>query len=290
LPASGDTARTATVSAPRSFAGLALDRTLVMGVVNVTPDSFSDGGDHFDTDKAIEHGLRLQAEGADILDIGGESMRPGAVPISIEEEVRRIAPVVAKLAASGAIVSIDTRHAAVMRAAVRQGARIVNDVTALTGDPDSLKAVAESGVGVILMHMQGEPQTMQAAPRYRDAPSEIFGYLAERVAACRAAEIPPERIAVDPGIGFGKTVRHNLEIIARLDRLHALGVAVAIGVSRKAFIGALSRHEAPKDRVAGSLAAALAAVTRGADIVRVHDVAATVQALAVWRAIGITAP
>jgi dihydropteroate synthase len=290
LPASGDTARTATVSTPRSFGGFALDRTLVMGVVNVTPDSFSDGGDHFDPGKAIEHGIRLRAESADILDVGGESTRPGAAPISAAEEIRRVAPVVAALAASGAIVSIDTRHAAVMRAAIVHGARIVNDVTALTADADSMSAVAESGASVILMHMQGEPRTMQAAPCYRDAPAEIAAYLAARVAACRAAGISPERIAVDPGIGFGKTVQHNLELIAQLGRLRALGVAVAIGVSRKAFIGTLSRGEPPKGRMAGSLAAALAAVTRGADIVRVHDVAATVQALAVWRAIGIAAP
>jgi dihydropteroate synthase len=274
----------------RRFAGLALDRPLIMGIVNVTPDSFSDGGDFAREDDAIAHGMRLMAEGADILDVGGESTRPGSAPITTEEELARVGPVITALAKAGAVVSIDTRRAAVMRDALSRGARIVNDVTALTFDPDSLDAVAGSTASVVLMHMQGEPATMQKAPHYDDAPREIAAYLAGRVAACRDAGIPMERIAVDPGIGFGKTVEHNLQILAALDCFHTLGVAVAVGISRKGFIARLSREEAPKDRAPGSIAAALAAVARGADILRVHDVAATRQALAVWQAVAGTRP
>ncbi len=279
-------ASAATVS---SFAGLTLDVPRVMGVVNVTPDSFSDGGEFATADEAIAHGHRLLDEGADIIDVGGESTRPGAAPVAADEELRRVIPVVRALARAGAIVSIDTRRAAVMRAAVAEGACIVNDVTALTFEPESLATVAACGAAVILMHMQGEPATMQKAPHYDDAPAEVAAYLADRVAACVAAGIPRERIAVDPGIGFGKTVTHNLQLIANLDRLKAIGVPIVIGVSRKSFIARLSRGEDAKARLPGSLAAALAAVARGATIVRVHDVAATRQALAVWRAIEETA-
>jgi len=274
----------------RRFAGLALDRPLIMGIVNVTPDSFSDGGDFVRADDAVAHGMRLIEEGADIVDVGGESTRPGSAGITAEEELGRVRPVIAALAKAGAVVSVDTRRAAVMREALACGARIVNDVTALTFEPDSLKTVAASTASVVLMHMQGEPATMQAAPRYDNAPAEIAAYLAGRVAACRDAGMPMERIAVDPGIGFGKTVEHNLQILAALDRFHTLGVAVAVGISRKGFIAKLSGGEGPKDRAPGSIAGALAAVTRGADIVRVHDVAATRQALAVWRAVAGTRP
>jgi dihydropteroate synthase len=270
---------------PRRFAGLDLATPLVMGIVNVTPDSFSDGGDFARPEIAIAHGLRLREEGADILDIGGESTRPGSAPITAADELARIRPVVRALAAAGAIVSVDTRRAEVMRESLACGARIVNDVTALTYDPAGLDTVASAGASVVLMHMQGEPSTMQKAPHYDDAPREVAAYLEERVAACRAAGISDERIAVDPGIGFGKTAEHNLQLLASVDRLRATGVAIMIGVSRKAFIAKLSRGEPPKERVAGSVAAALAAVSRGADIVRVHDVAATRQALAVWQAI-----
>ncbi|MCZ8309631.1 MAG: dihydropteroate synthase [Magnetospirillum sp.] len=269
----------------RRFERFTFDAPLVMGIVNATPDSFSDGGDFFDTEAAIAHGLALHAEGADILDIGGESTRPGAAMVPPDEEQRRVVPVIAALAKAGAVVSIDTRNAATMAAALDAGAAIVNDVTALSGDPASLELVAQRRVGVVLMHMQGEPQTMQANPSYDDAPAEIAAYLAQRLAVCRAAGIAPVMLCVDPGIGFGKSVAHNAEILANVPTLRALGVAVLIGASRKAFIGALSKAERPKERLPGSLAAALAAVAGGADILRVHDVAATRQALSVWRAV-----
>jgi dihydropteroate synthase len=269
----------------RQFAGLDLARPLVMGIVNVTPDSFSDGGDFALPESGVAHGLKLMEEGADIVDVGGESTRPGAAPVTPDEELRRILPVIRGLTRAGAVVSVDTRRAAVMRAALAEGARIVNDVSALTFDAGSL-AVAALAAGVVLMHMKGEPATMQKVAQYDDAPAEVATYLSARVAACRAAGMPLERIAIDPGIGFGKTAEHNLQILAKLDRMKAIGAAILIGVSRKSFIGRLSRGEAPKDRLPGSLAAALAAVARGADILRVHDVAATRQALAVWQAIG----
>ncbi|HJS32224.1 MAG TPA: dihydropteroate synthase, partial [Alphaproteobacteria bacterium] len=197
-------------SNPRSFAGLTLDRPLVMGVVNVTPDSFSDGGDFAEPPAAIVHGLALLAEGADIIDIGGESTRPGAAATAIDEERRRVIPVVEALAQRGATVSIDTRHAEVMRDAIAAGARIVNDVTALGGDPDSLDVVAQLGVAAILMHMRGEPATMQAAPAYDDVVGEVEAFMVTRLAEAEAAGIPRARLAIDPGIGFGKTLEHNL--------------------------------------------------------------------------------
>jgi dihydropteroate synthase len=256
-----------------------------MGVVNVTPDSFSDGGETLDTRAAVARGLKMLDDGADIIDVGGESTRPGASPVRPAEEVARVAPVVLALSGAGAVVSVDTRHAAVMRAAIDNGARIVNDITALTGDPASIAVVTRANVSVVLMHMQGEPSTMQLAPHYEDAAHEVRDWLAGRVAACDAAGIPRDRVAVDPGIGFGKTTSHNLDIIAKLDEYARLGCALVIGVSRKSFIGRLSGGEQPKERLAGSLAAALAAVQRGAHILRVHDVAETRQALSVWRAI-----
>jgi dihydropteroate synthase len=273
----------------RTFAVLSLDRPLIMGVVNATPDSFSDGGHWFEADAAVRHARRLVADGADIIDVGGESTRPGAEPVGADEECRRVVPIIRTLAADGLVVSVDTRRSAVMAAAIDAGACIVNDVTALTGDPKALPLVASSSVGVVLMHMQGDPRTMQVEPRYVDAPREIFDWLAARVARCREAGIAAGRIAVDPGIGFGKTVRHNVELLAGLSRYRDLGSAVVIGVSRKSFIARLSREEPPDQRLAGSLAAALTAVARGADILRVHDVAATRQALAVWLAIEETA-
>jgi dihydropteroate synthase len=269
----------------RRFERFTLDRPLVMGIVNATPDSFSDGGDHYDAAAAIAHGLKLRDEGADILDVGGESTRPGADPVPEAEEIRRVVPVVEALAAAGAVVSIDTWHAGTMRAALDAGAAIVNDVTALTGDAASLALVASRKAGVVLMHMQGSPRTMQANPTYENAPRDIARFLAGRLSACRAAGIAAENLCVDPGIGFGKTVAHNAEILANVPALRALDVAVLIGASRKAFIGALSKGERPKERLPGSIAAALAAVTGGADILRVHDVAATRQALAVWQAV-----
>lgn len=272
-----------TASRP-AWAGLAGDRPLVMGVVNVTPDSFSDGGDLADPAAAIARGRALAEAGADILDIGGESTRPGADPVAPEEEQARILPVIEGLRDCAAVLSIDTRRASVMAAALGAGAGIVNDITALNGDPDSLATVAVAGCAVILMHMHGEPRTMQDRPHYDCAPLDVFDGLAERVAACEAAGIPCERIAVDPGIGFGKTAGHNLEILARLSLLHGLGCTLAVGVSRKAFIGRLGGNTAPKDRLPGSLGAGLAALAQGARILRVHDVAETAQAVALWQA------
>jgi dihydropteroate synthase len=285
LPDTDDIATLAPAAGVLSFAGLALDRPRVMGIVNVTPDSFSDGGLYGEADTAIAHGRRLLEEGADILDIGGESTRPGAAPLAPEVETARIIPVIRTLAGIGALVSVDTRHAVVMRAAIEAGARIVNDVTALTGDAGSLAAVRDSGSSVVLMHMLGDPQTMQINPTYVDVVSDVSAYLGERVGACRAAGIATERIAIDPGIGFGKTVAHNLALLAGIGKLNAHGVAVLVGASRKSFIGKLSRGEPAPERVAGSVAAALASIARGAHIVRVHDVAATRQALNVWTAV-----
>ncbi|MBM3581009.1 MAG: dihydropteroate synthase [Alphaproteobacteria bacterium] len=255
-----------------------------MGVVNVTPDSFSDGGETADTDLAIARGRELIAAGADMIDVGGESTRPGARPVEPREEAARIVPVIRALAAEGALVSADTRHAAVMTEAAEAGARIINDVAALS-EPGALEAAARSGAHVILMHMKGDPRTMQDDPRYDDVVGEVADYLRARIEACVRAGIARARIAVDPGIGFGKTVAHNARLIANLDRVKALGHPVVLGVSRKSFIAKLSRNEPPKGRLAGSLAAALAGVARGADILRVHDVAETRQALAVWGAV-----
>lgn len=273
-----------TPSEPRMFAGLPLDRPRLMGVVNVTPDSFSDGGETLDPDAAIARGLAMLDEGADIVDVGGESTRPGSSPVPVEDECDRVIPVVRALHRAGAIVSIDTRRPAVMRAAVASGARIVNDITAL-GSVEALALVVEAEVSVVLMHMQGEPATMQLAPHYGDAAAEVSGWLGARAAACVAAGIPPQRIAVDPGIGFGKTLAHNLAILRSLGRYRALPYALLLGVSRKRFIAALDRDLPPRQRLAGSLAAVIACVEAGADIMRVHDVAETRQALAVWRAL-----
>jgi len=267
------------------FAGLAMDRPRVMGIVNVTPDSFSDGGRFFDTEAAIAHGLTLLEAGADLLDVGGESTRPGAEEVAADEEMRRVVPVVRALAERGAIVSVDTRHASVMGAAVEAGAAIINDITALSGDPQSVSVAAKSGASVVLMHTNGDPRIMQQDPHYAFAPLDIYDYLAGRLDVCRAAGIPDERLCVDPGIGFGKTVAHNLQIMARLGLFHGLGVPVLLGVSRKAFIGKVSRGEPASERLAGSLAAALQGVEQGTQILRVHDVAETVQAVAVWRSI-----
>jgi len=267
------------------WAGFALDRTLVMGVVNVTPDSFSDGGHHADTDRAIAHGRRLAEDGADILDIGGESTRPGAAPLSEAEEQARVLPVVAALVRDGLCVSVDTYHAGTMARALDAGARIVNDITALTGDPGSLDVVVRARCPVVLMHMAGTPATMQEQPSYRDVVTEVHGYLTGRLAAAVGAGLPVDRIALDPGIGFGKTVDHNLELLRRLSVLAGLGRPVLVGVSRKSMIARLSRNEPPDRRLGGSLALALAAVDAGAAILRVHDVAETVQALTLRRAL-----
>jgi dihydropteroate synthase len=271
---------------PRSpIAGLPLDRPRVMGIVNVTPDSFSDGGRWLDPQAAIAHGLQLEAEGADLLDIGGESTRPGAEPIGVDEELRRVIPVIAALASKvRAPLSIDTRNAEVMRRAADAGARIINDVAALGHDPAALRVAAGTGLPVVLMHAQGDPRTMQLAPRYDDVVLDVYDWLDGRIAACEAAGIPRARIVVDPGIGFGKTVDHNLALIARLSILHGLGCPILLGASRKSFIGRLSGGAPADQRMPGSVAAALLGAAQGAQILRVHDVAATRQALAVWEA------
>jgi dihydropteroate synthase len=256
-----------------------------MGVLNVTPDSFSDGGQWFDTERAIAHGRALLTAGADIIDVGGESTRPGADELRPGEEIRRVEPVVGALVESGAIVSIDTRHKAVMEAALDTGARIVNDVSALTHDAESAALIARRGASVVLMHMRGEPLTMQCDPVYDSPLIEVLEFLRVRIEGCIAAGIPSEHIAIDPGIGFGKLASHNLELLSGIASFHSLGCGLVLGVSRKSTIARLSRGEPPKARLPGSLAAALAAVQQGVQILRVHDVAETRQALAVWRAI-----
>lgn len=270
---------------PLSFAGLTLDRPRLMGVVNVTPDSFSDGGDFLDAQVAIDHGKKLIDDGADILDIGGESTRPGSKPISIDEECARILPVIDGLAGTDVLISVDTRHADVMRRAIDAGAAIVNDVTALTGDPESIAVCAEAGVHVALMHMQGTPETMQDNPTYEDAALDIVDYMRARLEVLEAAGIPSAKICIDPGIGFGKNLAHNLRILSAIDAFHELGVPLLLGVSRKSFISKIDRDVPAKERVAGSIAAAIAGWDRGVQIFRVHDVAETRQALAVWQAI-----
>jgi dihydropteroate synthase len=262
-----------------AYAGLSLDRSRIMGVINVTPDSFSDGGEVFARDDAIARGKAMVTAGVDILDIGGESTRPGSQEVSVDEELRRVLPVIEGLVDSGVPLSIDTRHAEIMDQAIAAGAHIINDITALTGDLDALQVAARRGCPVVLMHMQGEPGTMQKQPTYADAPKEIYDYLQGRIEACQKAGIEKSRIAVDPGIGFGKTVTHNLEILNRISELHELGCAVVLGVSRKRFIGAITGAEHPQERVPGSLAAMVHARINGVQIFRVHDVAETRQAL-----------
>ena len=264
---------------------LRLDRPQVMGIVNVTPDSFSDGGAHDTTDAAVAHALRLVEEGADVLDIGGESTRPGAAEVEVEEELRRVVPVIERLAAQVAVpISIDTSKPEVMRAAVQAGAGMINDVYGLRRE-GALDAAAALGVPVVLMHMQGEPRSMQAAPQYDDVVGEVHRFLAERIFAAEMAGIPKQRIVVDPGFGFGKDTAHNLQLLAQFERFVELGVPVLAGLSRKRSIGELTGRDVPADRVAGSVAAHLIAAQRGAAIVRVHDVAATIDALKVWNAV-----
>ena len=266
----------------------------VMGVVNVTPDSFSDGGQALDAAAALAQARRLLAEGADIIDVGGESTRPGAAPVPADEEIARVVPVIrAVRAKSAAPISVDTMKPQVARAAIAAGATMWNDVTALRHAPESLAAAAELGCEVVLMHMQGEPQTMQAEPRYDDVLAEVTDFLSGRAAAAMAAGVARERIWLDPGVGFGKhMVRHNLPLIAGLERIVALGFPVLLGVSRKRFIAALDPDAGPDAdrRLGGSIAAALAGVAAGAAAVRVHDVRETVQAVRVWQAIAAARP
>jgi dihydropteroate synthase len=244
----------------------------LMGVVNVTPDSFSDGGLFLDADAAVAHGRRLAAEGADILDVGGESTRPGADPVDEDEELRRVLPVVERLASKGTRVSIDTAKAGVAGAALDAGASIVNDVTAFRGSPEIAGLVADRDAGCVLMHMLGEPRTMQQDPRYDDVVSDVRAFLEERLAFAVGEGVPEERVWLDPGIGFGKTLEHNLELIRRLDEIVAIGRPVVIGTSRKSFLGKLTGRS-ERDRVAGTIATNVMALERGASVFRVHDVA-----------------
>ena len=270
---------------PAPFAGLDMAACRAMGIVNATPDSFSDGGEALDATAGEERGRAMVAAGAALLDIGGESTRPGARPVALGEELRRVLPIVERLAGCGVPLSIDSRKAAVMAAALDAGAAVVNDVSALAHDPAALALVAERGCPVVLMHALAEPATMQAAPAYGHAALDIFDALEARVEACRAAGIARGRIAVDPGIGFGKTAAHNLVLLADLALFRSLGCPVLLGASRKSFIAAVAGEAPPQRRLGGSVAAALAGAAAGASILRVHDVASTVQALAVWRAV-----
>ena len=264
-------------------------RPAVMGVVNVTPDSFSDGGRYLDADAAIAHGLELVAAGADLLDVGGESTRPGADPVRADEELRRVVPVIARLAATAGVpVSVDTTKAAVAAAALDAGAAVVNDVSAGRVDPEILAVTAAAGGGFVAMHMRGEPRTMQGAPHYGDVVGEVGDFLAERLDAARAAGIPEGSLAVDPGIGFGKTVEHNLVLLARIDELCArLPVPVVVGASRKRFLGSIlcdvagaDGEPAPEQRDDATLATVVWCVDRGVQVVRVHDVRSASRAVA----------
>jgi len=264
-------------------------RTVVMGVLNVTPDSFSDGGLALDPEggpeRAVELGVAMVEAGADCVDVGGESTRPGAEPVDPAEERARVVPVVAGLVARGVVVSVDTRRASVAQAALDAGASLVNDVGALDPDDGMLEHVAQAGAGYIVMHLRGTPRTMQDDPRFDDVVREVEGELHAALARARAAGIASDALAIDPGIGFGKTLSHNLALLAAVPRLASAGVPLLIGTSRKSFIGRLTGVDAPADRLAGSLASAVLAARDGARILRVHDVAATVQALAVQAAI-----
>jgi len=276
----------AAIDCPRQpLFGLALDQPRIMGIINVTPDSFSDGGQYFDPAIAIQAGQDMAQAGADIIDVGGVSTRPGASEPSEAEELARVLPVIEALASAGLTVSIDTRRAAVMAAALAAGAKIINDISALSADPESLTIAAACDAPIVLMHMLGTPETMQQAPVYDHVALDVFDYLESRIAACREAGIAEDRLIVDPGIGFGKTVAHNLQILRDTALLHGLGCPLLIGLSRKHFIARLSAGEAAALRVPGSIAGALFAVAQGAQILRVHDVGETSQALKIWQAI-----
>jgi dihydropteroate synthase len=260
-------------------------RPLVMGIVNVTPDSFSDGGKFFDPAAAVDHALKLVADGADILDVGGESTRPGATSVPLDEELRRVVPVVAELAKRTTVpISVDTMKAEVARQCLDAGAHIINDVTGLRGDPDMARVAVESGAGVVVMHMKGNPQTMQLDPNYADVVGEIGAFFDERIAALTAAGIPRDAICLDPGIGFGKKLDHTLTQLANLDAYNRFGLPVCLGVSRKGFLGQITGRERP-ERMPASLAVACFAVAQGAaHVLRVHDVAPTRDAVKVWEA------
>ncbi len=260
-----------------------LDQPQVMGILNVTPDSFSDGGQFAEAETAIEGGVQMASQGAAILDVGGESTRPGAQQVWAEDEIERVRLVIQRLAAGGSAVSIDTRKSEVMTAALQAGARMVNDVSALTFDPRSAEVIAAAGAPVVLMHHLGPPETMQHDPRYDDVLVEVYLWLEERIAAAEAAGIDRSKILVDPGFGFGKTVAHNLELMNGLAIFHSLGCPIVVGASRKRTIGALSNEAAAGERLGGSIAFALKAAEQGVQIVRAHDIPETVQALRIWR-------
>jgi dihydropteroate synthase len=262
---------------------LALTRPLIMGVLNVTPDSFSDGGKFSELNQSLTHAGRLIDEGADVLDIGGESTRPGAVPVTLEEERRRVLPLLEKLAGGPIPISIDTHKPALMREAVAAGAAMINDVSGFR-DAGAFEAVADSDAAICIMHMQGEPRTMQQDPHYDDVTLEVYDYLAARAAAAEAAGITRNRIVIDPGFGFGKTLEHNLTLLRELRRFRDMDCTLLAGLSRKTMLGRITGRD-PAGRVHASVAAALLAVQNGAHIVRVHDVAATRDALAVWQAV-----
>ena len=260
-----------------------LDQPQVMGILNVTPDSFSDGGQFAEAETAIEGGVQMASQGAAILDVGGESTRPGAQQVWAEDEIERVRLVIQRLAAGGSAVSIDTRKSEVMTAALQAGARMVNDVSALTFDPRSAEVIAAAGTPVVLMHHLGPPETMQQDPRYDDVLVEVYLWLEGRIAAAEAAGIDRSKILVDPGFGFGKTVAHNLELMNGLAIFHSLGCPIVVGASRKRTIGALSNEAAAGERLGGSIAFALKAAEQGVQIVRAHDIPETVQALRIWR-------
>ncbi|MBK5198624.1 MAG: dihydropteroate synthase [Methyloceanibacter sp.] len=266
------------------FAGLALDRPALMGIVNVTPDSFSDGGLYDTKEEAIAHAAELASAGAAIIDIGGESTRPGSNAVDEADELARVVPVIQGLRGLHAVISVDTRKAAIAREAASAGAAILNDVSALTFDPNSLPVAVETALCVVLMHAKGEPKTMQDNPVYTDVVLEVFDYLEERIGAAVRAGIDRARIAADPGVGFGKTMAHTLALLANLSLFHGLGVPLLVGASRKRFIQGIAGGEHPGTREPGSQAVAIAAAAQGIHILRVHDVAASRQALAVWRA------
>lgn len=272
-----------------AIAGLAMDRPRIMGILNVTPDSFSDGGDHADPASATARALAMQSDGAEIIDIGGESTRPGAVTVPNAEEIRRTAPVIAAIRAQSAVaISVDTRKADVAQAAIAAGASMVNDVAAFSHDPALAQVTADAGLPVCLMHAQGDPATMQNDPRYDDVLLDVYDFLAARIALAEAAGIAREQIVIDPGIGFGKTQDHNLTLLKNLSLFHALGCPILLGASRKRFIGTIGGGQDAKDRVAGSVSVALHAVSQGVQFLRVHDTFATKQALALWSAINGT--
>jgi len=274
-------------TSPRaSVLGVSMDFPRIMGVLNITPDSFSDGGSDASAEAAVARGLKLIEDGADFLDIGGESTRPGAKPVSLAEEQDRVLPVIEGLKAAGitAPISIDTRNAVTAQAAFEAGAQLFNDVSALSHDPDSLAFAAESGATVCLMHASGDLRTMQDDPTYKNVLIDIFAYLEGRIEVCLEAGISRDKIIVDPGIGFGKTLQHNVTILSGLSAFQGMGVPVLIGASRKGFIGKLSGEAIAVNRAPGSIAAALVAAGQGAQIIRAHDVAETRQALTVWTA------